>query len=127
MVHCFYIYPAVQYVSLDERKSYIVKLAEPNWKTIKPLSADVWAINLMQVKDVTSSETYVYALWWNKTQQSMTLLHKQNKASCKLVVLDWTGNIKNTYVVPKYMSNIVALSDGKLIGSDGKKFWLITL
>lgn len=127
LVHGFYIYPAIQYVSLDEKQSYIVKLAEPNWKTIKPISADVWDVNLMQVKDVASSETYVYALWWNKTQQSMTLLRKRNKATCKLVVLDWAGNIKNTYVVPKYLSNIVALDDGKLIGSDGKKFWLISL
>lgn len=127
LAHGFYIYPAVQYVDIEGRQSRIVKLAEPNWKSLKPLSADVWDVNLMQVKDITSSESCVYVLWWNKTQQSMTLLRKQNKAACKLVVLDWIGNIKKTYIVPKYISNVVALDDGKLIGSDGKKFWLITL
>ena len=127
LVHGFYIYPAMQYVDLEGKQNRIVKLAEPNWKSLKPVSADVWDVNLIQIKDVTSSESYVYALWWNKTHQSMALLRKQNKAACKLVVLDWTGNIKNTYMVPRYMSNIVALDNSKLIGSDGKKFWLITL
>lgn len=57
----------------------------------------------------------------------MTALRKQRKAECKLVVLDWNGSIKRIYRIPRYLSNVAALVDGKLIGSDGKKFWLITL
>lgn len=127
LVHGFYLYPAIQYVNLDTKQSYTVKIAEPNWKRLKPLAADVWDKNLMQIKDITSTNTYVYALWWNKSQQNMTILRKQRKAECKLVVLDWNGSIKRIYRIPRYLSNVAALVDGKLIGSDGKKFWLITL
>lgn len=127
LAHGFYLYPAIQYVNLDTKQSYTVKIAEPNWKRLKPLAADVWDKNLMQIKDITSTNTCVYALWWNKSQQNMTILRKQRKAECKLVVLDWNGSIKRIYRIPRYLSNVVALVDGKLIGSDGKKFWLITL
>ena len=127
LAHGFYLYPAIQYVNLDTKQSYTVKIAEPNWKRLKPLAADVWDKNLMQIKDITSTNTYVYALWWNKSQQNMTALRKQRKAECKLVVLDWNGSIKRIYRIPRYLSNVAALVDGKLIGSDGKKFWLITL
>ncbi len=127
LVHGFYLYPAVQYVNLKTKQSRVIKIAEPNWKRLKPLSPDVWGENLMQIKDVTSTDTNVYALWWNKSQSSMEVLRKQGKASCKIVVLDWDGNIKTMYTVNKSLTNIVACADGKLIGSDGKNFWLITL
>ncbi len=127
IAHGFYLYPAIQYVNLDTKQSYVVKLAEPNWKRLKPQVADVWEENVMQIKDVSSSKSYVYALWWNKSRQNMETLRKQNKATCKIVTLDWEGNVKKTCIVNKYIDSIVALADGKLIGSDGKKYWLITL
>lgn len=127
LAHGFYLYPAIQYINLKTGQSNIIKIAEPNWKRLKPIVADVWSENLMQIKDIASSESYVYALWWNKTQQSMAALRKQNKANCKLVVLDWNGKIKKTYTIKRYLTNVVTLEDGKLIGSDGKSFWLITL
>lgn len=127
IAHGFYLYPAIQYVNLDTKQSYVVKLAEPNWKRLKPLTADVWEENIVQIKDISSSKNYVYALWWNKSLQNMETLRKQNKAACKIVTLDWDGDVKKIYYINRYMVSIVALDDGKLIGTDGKKYWLITL
>lgn len=127
VAHGFFLFPAIQIVDLDSKQSRIVKLAEPNLAKLKTHVGDVWDQNIMHIKDITSTSSCIYALWWNKYWASMDALKKKGKANCKIVAISWDGKVKQVYTIPKYVTSIVALAENKLIGTDGKKFWLITL
>lgn len=127
VAHGFYLFPAVQIVDLDSKQSSIVKLADPDWTKLKTHVGDVWDQNIMHIKDIASTSSCIYALWWNKYRTSMDVLKKKGRANCKIVAIGWDGKVKKNYTIPKYITSIVALADNKLIGTDGKKFWLIIL
>lgn len=127
LAHGFYLFPAIQLVDLKTGQSLMVKLTEPNLKLLKLNVGDVWEVNPMQIKDVTATRKMVYALWWGKRLSLMNASRQKNRANCRIVVFDWTGEQRKTYEIPRYISGIAAISDGKLIATDGKHFYLLIL
>lgn len=121
----FNLFPAIQIVDYLTGNSMMVKLADTDYRHLKLAVGDIWEENPMQIKDVTSTPQRVYALWWGRRSASMQALRRKNQAVCKIVSFDWQGEHVKAYVVHQYLTVIVALADGKLLGTDGKHFYLL--
>ena len=90
------MFPAIQIYdfinSLD--KTVIVAIESFDYTTIS--EADVWEANPIQFKDISTTDNYIYALYWGLKASDMDKKHSDGTAETKVVKCDWQGNILET-------------------------------
>ena len=127
-VYAFQMFPAIQIYdfinSLD--KTVIVAIESFDYTSIS--EADVWEANPIQFKDISTTDNYIYALYWGLKASDMDKKHSDGTAETKVVKCDWQGNILETYVINKRLQAFCVSDDDKrIIAYDGNDFLLINL
>lgn len=127
-VYAFQMFPAIHIYDFINSKDKTVVVAIESFDYTTISEADVWEANPIQFKDISTTDNYIYALYWGFKASDMDKKHSDGTAKTKVVKCDWEGNILETYVINKRLQAFCVSDDDKrIIAYDGNDFLLINL
>ncbi len=95
-----------------------VEVAKPTFDPATLDEADFEDMNPLHFVDITTTDDYIYALYWGHTSRQ----HQAHDAKSTIYKVDWDGNIVARYPVNSVLKGIAAYNDNILIGWTGNNF-----
>lgn len=127
-VYAFQMFPAIRIYDFVDNHDKNVVVATKSFDHTTISDADIWEANPIQFKDISTTDNYIYALYWGLKASDMDAMHSCGTAETKVVKLDWKGNILETYVIDKRLQAFcVSGDDERIVAYDGEDFLLINL
>lgn len=126
--YAYQMFPAIQIYNFTDTTHITISTETESFNPNTLSDADVWEMNPVQYKYITSTAQYIYALYWGMMAGDMNDKHNNGTAITKILKYDWEGKLRHVYLVNKGLQGIAVTSDNhEVIGYDGKEFLLIHL
>lgn len=126
IAYAYHLFPAMQFIDLNSRKCRTLCLEKTNPTVLKTDVADIWEQNTVYYHDITSSNKFIYALYWGKTNEDMHHNKSNGTATSLIIKYNWNGDMVATYTFNGCLYRIgVSSEDAHLIGYDGTSLCVI--
>ena len=124
----YQLYPVVQFIDLKNNNVSTSVLPNVNTADVITEGADIWELNPVQFKDITSNVRFFYALYWGKSFSETHNERLSGKKISTIIKYDCNGQIIATYTIDRYLEAIgVSNDDSYIIGYDNQNICLIKL
>ena len=126
IAYAYHLFPAMQFIDLNSRKCRTLCLEKTNPTALKTDVADIWEQNTVYYHDITSSDKFIYVLYWGKTNEDMHHNKSNGTATSLIIKYNWNGDMVATYTFNGCLYRIgVSSEDAHLIGYDGTSLCVI--
>lgn len=126
--YAFLMFPAIQIYNFANKQDKTIRIQEESFDPSTISEADMWENNPIQYKFLYTTNEYIYALYWGELSHEMDKRHGMGTAETKILKYDWTGKIRNAYVIGKRIQAFGVTADNKkIIAFDGEDFFLLNL
>lgn len=128
IAYAYHLFPAFQFIHLKSKRCITSRLEKVNSTALKTDVADIWEQNTIYYQDITSSDKFIYALYWGKTSETMDYEKSNGTATSQIIKYNWNGEIVAKYTFNGCLYRIgVSNEDDHLIGYDGTNFCVIQI
>lgn len=118
LAFAYRLHPVIEIFRLDGSVLTSVEVAKPTFNPATLDEADFEDMNPLHFVDITTTDDYIYALYWGHTSRQ----HQAHDAKSTIYKVDWDGNIVARYPVNSVLKGIAAYNDNILIGWTGNNF-----
>lgn len=111
------LFPFIEFLDTSGSIIKLVNIAESSFDPATLEMADFEELNPLHFVDLTSTDEFIYALYWGKTYTEMKIGHSQSR----IYKFDWIGNIVEIFSINEPLYRITVIKGG-LICWNGSEF-----
>lgn len=121
------MFPAIMIYDFVNKTDKVIEFGEQTFDPSTISKADIWENNPVHFRSVSTTNDYIYALYWGEFYSEMDKKESAGTVESKIIKFDWKGKVKKIYTVNKKIRNFTIDDNERIIAHDGKEFLLIEL
>lgn len=107
LAFAYRLHPVIEIFGLDGAILKTVKVADSTFNSATLEEADFEDLNPLHFVDISTTDDYIYALYWG---------HTSSQTTCAVIYkIDWDGNIVNKTPLNIFAYRIAVMDDGTII------------
>lgn len=124
--YAYRLFPALQLIDVTDGRVQTLTVPRTAEAPLIASGADVWDENVTHLRDLTSTDHYLYALYWGRKPEAMQREAAAGRASSRILKYDWQGQLLADFTIERCILCIGASPDDAfLLGYDGTAFLLL--